>query len=48
MAFIALTDVEFIYAEGLNMSEDVKRQSLRWAQAEITAQLETLAAPAAA
>lgn len=48
LAFIGLTDVKFIYAEGLNMSEDVKLQSLRRARAEIAAQLEALAAPAAA
>ncbi|WP_101674216.1 FMN-dependent NADH-azoreductase [Alloalcanivorax mobilis] len=40
LAFIGLTDVEFVYAEGLNIGEDVKNQALLRAQARIAAQLQ--------
>ena len=48
LAFVGLTDVEFIYAEGLNMGEETRQRSLRRARLEIEAQLEALAEPAAA
>jgi FMN-dependent NADH-azoreductase len=37
LRFIGLTDIEFVYAEGLGISEAVKAQSLATAQAQIDA-----------
>jgi len=45
-AFMGIEDVEFVYAEGLNMGEDVKLESLARAEARIDALLETLGEPA--
>ena len=39
LAFLGLTDVEFIYAEGLAMGPDAERQGLASAQAQIEAVL---------
>lgn len=35
LGLIGITDVEFVYAEGLNMGEDVKATSLQSAQSEL-------------
>lgn len=48
LGFIGLKQVEFIYAEGLNLGEDVKKQSLLRAQAQVTARLDALVQPASA
>lgn len=40
--FMGIQDVGFIYAEGLNMGEEVKRQALSRARAEAAAELEAL------
>ena len=34
--FLGITDVEFIYAEGLNMDDSIKEQGLKQARAAIT------------
>lgn len=44
LAFLGITSVHFVYAEGLNMGEDAKSQSLLRAKADITAHLKTLEA----
>ncbi|WP_194721271.1 FMN-dependent NADH-azoreductase [Noviherbaspirillum malthae] len=46
LAFIGLTDVEFIYAEGLSMGEDSKRKALTDADAVIGQLVEPLRAAA--
>jgi len=46
LAFIGLTDVEFIYAEGLSMGEDSKRKALTDADAAIGQLAEPLRAAA--
>ena len=48
LGFLGMTDVEFIYAEGLNMSTESKAASLRRAHAEIDSHRERLEAPALA
>lgn len=40
--FMGIRDVRFIYAEGLNMGDEVKHQALARAEAEIAAELEAL------
>ncbi len=37
LAFLGITDVEFIYAEGLNMGAEIKEQALVTAQARLEA-----------
>ncbi|HWP19395.1 MAG TPA: NAD(P)H-dependent oxidoreductase [Burkholderiaceae bacterium] len=44
LAFLGMTDVEFIYAEGLAMGPDAERQALREARAQIEALTEALPA----
>lgn len=45
--FMGIRDVRFIYAEGLNMGDEVKHQALARAEAEIAAELEALNTAAA-
>jgi FMN-dependent NADH-azoreductase len=33
--FLGLSDIEFVYAEGLNMGEDNKQNALKQAQAKL-------------
>ena len=46
LAFIGITDVEFVYAEGLALGEEPKARSLANAQAELAARVAPLAAAA--
>lgn len=46
-AFMGIRDVRFVYAEGLNMGEEVKQQALARADAEIAAELTALETAAA-
>jgi FMN-dependent NADH-azoreductase len=46
LGFLGMTDVEFIYAEGLNISAESKAASLRKAHAQIDSHRERLEAPA--
>lgn len=48
LGFIGLKQVEFIYAEGLNLGEEAKAHSLLKAQAQIDTWLNALAQPASA
>jgi FMN-dependent NADH-azoreductase len=48
LGFIGLTDVEFIYAEGLNMGPDAQAAGLAAARAEIARHASTQAEPALA
>ena len=45
--FMGVQDVRFVYAEGLNISDEVKRQALARADAEIAAELTALETAAA-
>ncbi|WP_419533377.1 hypothetical protein [Endozoicomonas sp.] len=35
LSFIGIQDVEFVYAEGLNMGDDIKAQAVNDAEVEI-------------
>lgn len=47
LAFLGITSVQFLYAEGLNMGDEAKDRALRQAEAEIAEQLAALPATAA-
>lgn len=44
LGFVGMTDVRFVFAEGLNMGEDPRREGLRSAEADIDTLLEPVAA----